>query len=136
MPIITPAYPSMCATHNVTQSTLNVMRSEFLRAAETADRIMIGNQGWCELFKGHDFFFRYKYYLQILASAEGPEQQRRWIGLVESRLRQLVMKLELVEGVQVAHPFTEIFEHVEEGKQETVFYVGLDLSTKMRTFSY
>lgn len=29
MPIITPAYPSMCATHNVTDSTKAVMLSEF-----------------------------------------------------------------------------------------------------------
>ena len=29
MPIITPAYPSMCATHNVTQSTQMIMTEEF-----------------------------------------------------------------------------------------------------------
>lgn len=29
MPIITPAYPSMCSTHNVTDSTKTVMLSEF-----------------------------------------------------------------------------------------------------------
>jgi poly(A) polymerase len=29
MPIITPAYPSMCSTHNVTDSTKSVMSREF-----------------------------------------------------------------------------------------------------------
>lgn len=29
MPIITPAYPSMCATHNVTESTQMIMTEEF-----------------------------------------------------------------------------------------------------------
>jgi hypothetical protein len=29
MPIITPAYPAMCATHNVTASTQMVMTEEF-----------------------------------------------------------------------------------------------------------
>jgi poly(A) polymerase Pap1 len=29
MPIITPAYPAMCATHNVTVSTQMVMTEEF-----------------------------------------------------------------------------------------------------------
>lgn len=31
MPIITPAYPSMCSTHNVTQSTQMIMTQEFKR---------------------------------------------------------------------------------------------------------
>lgn len=31
MPIITPAYPSMCATHNVMESTHQIMKEEFQR---------------------------------------------------------------------------------------------------------
>ena len=31
MPIITPAYPSMCATHNVMASTQLIMTEEFKR---------------------------------------------------------------------------------------------------------
>ena len=31
MPIITPAYPSMCSTHNVTLSTQQIMTAEFKR---------------------------------------------------------------------------------------------------------
>lgn len=33
MPIITPAYPSMCSTHNVTLSTQSIMTAEFKRGA-------------------------------------------------------------------------------------------------------
>jgi poly(A) polymerase len=33
-------------------------------------------------------------------------------GTVESRLRQLVMKLEFVESLTLAHPFVKGFEHV------------------------
>lgn len=36
----------------------------------------------------------------------------RRAGTVESRLRQLVMKLELVESLTLAHPFTKGFDHV------------------------
>lgn len=31
MPIITPAFPVMCSTHNVSTSTMNVMAAEFVR---------------------------------------------------------------------------------------------------------
>ncbi|CCO30604.1 poly(A) polymerase [Rhizoctonia solani AG-1 IB] len=35
MPIITPSYPSMCSTHNVTRSTMSVMNDEFMRGELT-----------------------------------------------------------------------------------------------------
>ncbi|KAI9011184.1 polymerase [Gaertneriomyces semiglobifer] len=110
MPIITPAYPSMCATHNVTVSTQRVTTQEFERAADIADRVMIGSAKWLELFTPSDFFLRYKYYLQVIASSSDPEAQLRWSGMVESRLRQLVMKLELVENLEIAHPYIKSFE--------------------------
>jgi poly(A) polymerase len=31
MPVITPAYPSMCSTHNITASTMTVIKNEMLR---------------------------------------------------------------------------------------------------------
>ena len=44
MPIITPAYPSMCATHNVTSSTQMIMTEEFkkgvTRAAVSENKLM------------------------------------------------------------------------------------------------
>ncbi|KND02181.1 polynucleotide adenylyltransferase PAP1 [Spizellomyces punctatus DAOM BR117] len=112
MPIITPAYPSMCATHNVTVSTQRVTTEEFERAADIADRIMVGSGRWVELFTKSDFFSRYKYYLQVIASSKEAESQLRWAGMVESRLRQLVMKLELVDHLELAHPYIEGFEKV------------------------
>ena len=110
MPIITPAYPSMCATHNVTNSTQLVKLREFERAANIVDRIIIGTASWTELFEKHDFFTRYKYYLQILASSSSSETQLSWSGMVESRLRQLVMKLEVNSDIEIAHPFIKGYD--------------------------
>lgn len=31
MPVITPAYPSMCSTHNITASTMTIVKNEMLR---------------------------------------------------------------------------------------------------------
>jgi poly(A) polymerase len=118
MPVITPAYPSMCSTHNVTQSTQKITSDEFLRAANLTDKILIGKESWKVLFEKSDFFLRYRYYLQICASSTSADGQSKWSGLVESRLRQLIMKLELVEMLEVAHPFIKTFERVQECKSE------------------
>jgi poly(A) polymerase len=112
MPVITPAYPSMCSTHNVTQSTQIITTHEFGRAAEITDKILSGKENWSALFQKSDFFHGYKYYLQVCASSSSAEVGLKWAGLVESRLRQLIMKLELAENLEIAHPFIKGFERV------------------------
>ena len=59
MPIITPAYPSMCSTHNVTSSTQAVIISEFKRAADISDRIVVGQAKWSDLSLKDGFFYLY-----------------------------------------------------------------------------
>ncbi|KAF9925118.1 polynucleotide adenylyltransferase [Linnemannia zychae] len=105
MPIITPAYPSMCATHNVTDSTKAVMLSEFKEAAELVNRIMSNRVPWSALFTKDDFFTRYRHYLQVIASSDSEERHLTWSGLVESRIRHLVAKLERIDNLVLAHPY-------------------------------
>ncbi|KAF9432642.1 polynucleotide adenylyltransferase [Entomortierella beljakovae] len=116
MPIITPAYPSMCATHNVTDSTKAVMLSEFKDAAERVNRIMVERAPWSSLFVKDDFFSRYKHYLQVIASSDSEEQHLRWSGFVESRIRHLVTKLERVENLVLAHPYIKGFSRITNYK--------------------
>ncbi|KAH8096719.1 polymerase [Cristinia sonorae] len=112
MPIITPAYPSMCATHNVTQSTQMIMTEEFKKGSEIVEKVIMGTANWSDLFAKHNFFHKYRYYLRVIASTGSPELQIKWAGTVESRIRQLVMKLEYVDSVQLAHPFIKGFDQV------------------------
>ncbi|KAI9000742.1 polymerase [Trametes punicea] len=112
MPIITPAYPSMCATHNVMRSTEQIMREEFQRGCNIVDQVMKGEAEWSALFEKHDFFHRYRFYLQIVASSSDPETQSKWSGTVESKVRQLVMRLEFVDALKLAHPFIKGFDVV------------------------
>ncbi|KAI9574283.1 poly-A polymerase [Boletus coccyginus] len=112
MPIITPAYPAMCATHNVTASTQMIVTEEFKKGADIVDRVIVGTASWSELFAKHDFFHKYRYYLQVIASTGDSELQIKWAGTVESRIRQLVMKLEYVDSLILAHPFIKGFEQV------------------------
>ncbi len=112
MPIITPAYPSMCSTHNVNLQTQTIMTQEFKRGAEICDRITIGSAQWAELFEKHDFFYKYRYYLQVVASSGQADLQLKWSGTVESKIRQLILKLEFVPGLLLSHPFTKGFDRV------------------------
>ncbi|GAA5857214.1 hypothetical protein JCM8547_009376 [Rhodosporidiobolus lusitaniae] len=124
MPIITPAYPSMCSTHNVTLSTQQIMTAEFKRAAEIVDKVFVGTAPWSELFRSHDFFSKYRYYLQITASSGSADVQLKWSGTVESRIRQLVMKLEYVDSLVLAHPYVKSFDRtnycLDEAEQRAV----------------
>jgi len=112
MPIITPAYPAMCATHNVTASTQMIVTEEFKKGADIVDKVIVGKATWSELFEKHDFFHKYRYYLQVIASTGNAELQTKWAGTVESRIRQLVMKLEYVDSLTLAHPFVKGFDQV------------------------
>lgn len=110
MPVITPAYPSMCSTHNVTRSTLTLMTNEFTRGSEIVAKIEAGEAEWSELFTKTDFFLRHRNFFQILAVAETEEDHRMWSGYVESKVRILMNKLELEANIAVAPPCTETFD--------------------------
>lgn len=86
MPIITPAYPSMCSTHNVSCSTQAIMTKEFKRGADIIDRIVVRSANWSELFESHDFFSKYRYYLQITASSVDPDVQLKWSVPIQQKI--------------------------------------------------
>ena len=111
MPVITPAYPSMCATHNITASTQKIILQEFRRGIEIMNDISQGKKTWSDLLTRHTFFHQYKFYLCIVAATTGTSEQHKvWSGMVESKLRLLIQKLEVTEGIQIAHPYVKSFE--------------------------
>ncbi|KAG4388463.1 hypothetical protein AAZX31_09G162600 [Glycine max] len=105
MPIITPAYPCMNSTYNVTSSTLRVMSDEFRRGSEICEAMEASKADWDTLFEPYPFFESYKNYLQIDITAENADDLRQWKGWVESRLRQLTLKIERhTYGMLQCHP--------------------------------
>ncbi|GAV62347.1 PAP_RNA-bind domain-containing protein/PAP_central domain-containing protein [Cephalotus follicularis] len=94
MPIITPAYPCMNSSYNVSSSTLRIMTDEFQRGNEICEAMESNKADWDTLFEPHAFFEAYKNYLQIEISAENADDLRNWKGWVESRLRKLTLKIE------------------------------------------
>lgn len=113
MPVITPAYPSMCATHNINASTQKIILRELKRGDELMADISAHRKPWSALFAKHDFFYRYKYYLSVVATTRGDDEQHlKWSGLVEAKLRLLVTKLENLPQVNLVHPYVKEFEKV------------------------
>ncbi|KAJ7970323.1 Poly(A) polymerase-like protein [Quillaja saponaria] len=94
MPIITPAYPCMNSSYNVSSSTLRIMSDEFQRGNEICEAMEANKADWDTLFEFYPFFESYKNYLQIDISAENADDLRNWKGWVESRLRLLTLKIE------------------------------------------
>lgn len=69
MPIITPAFPSMNTTHNVSNSTKRAIMTEFEKGVKIVD-FLIENRGktaltWKRLFKKFNFFKAYSHFIQI-----------------------------------------------------------------------
>lgn len=54
---------------------------------------------WDTLFEPYAFFEAYKNYLQIEITAENADDLRKWKGWVESRLRQLTLKVETLKSL-------------------------------------
>jgi poly(A) polymerase len=104
MPIITPAYPSMCSTHNIMGCTLEVMKEELRRGEytpitfgaplsallltgqEVTGRIFNDEGQWSELFEKHIFFSKYQYYLQVISSCCDKTEQSKWYAFLVSSL--------------------------------------------------
>lgn len=123
MPVITPAYPAMCATHNISNSTKKIILREMDRAGGIVDKIMRGVLEWNAFFTRHTFFTQdYQYYLRIIASSTNKEAQAVWSGTVESKVRHLVMGIERDEAacrsIELVHPYVKGYERVHHCKNE------------------
>ncbi|PSR96145.1 Nuclear poly(A) polymerase [Actinidia chinensis var. chinensis] len=126
MPIITPAYPCMNSSYNVSESTLRVMMEQFQFGNKICEEIELHRGRWSALFEPYLFFESYKNYLQVDVVAADPDDLRAWKGWVESRLRQLTLMIERDTcGKLQCHPHPH--EYVDTSKQcaHCAFFMGL-----------
>lgn len=101
MPIITPAFPSMNSTHNVTETTKRVLLEELSRAYRVAEAVEKGRCSWSEVYRPIPFFSQYRIYIQIEVLCKAAEVFTKWLGFIESKQRHLVKQLEQLPSVQV-----------------------------------
>jgi len=129
MPIITPAYPQMNSTYNVTKSTLKVMQEEFKTSLAICEGIISSNASWDKLFEPPNFFAQYKHFIVLEASSSCEDDHAQWVGLVESKVRHLVANLER-EAINLAHIWPYTYPSLVEGQEKTCCYwfIGLELN--------
>lgn len=131
MPVITPAFPSMCATYNVSQSSLSIIKRELERASEMAQQIIDKRLPWKDLFAKHTFFTSdYKYYISVISASKVKDDQKLWSGLVESKVRMLVQGLDRHQSISIARVFNKGFERTHWCKNEDEMKLVEDGSTK------
>ncbi|GFP83886.1 nuclear poly(A) polymerase 4 [Phtheirospermum japonicum] len=126
MPIITPAYPCMNSSYNVSSSTLRVMMEQFEFGKKICEDIELNKLQWNALFEPYSFFESYKNYLQVDIIASDLDDLRSWRGWVESRLRQLTLMIERDTcGKLQCHPYP--LDYVDSSKQcaHCAFFMGL-----------
>ncbi|PON32747.1 Poly(A) polymerase, partial [Parasponia andersonii] len=126
MPIITPAYPCMNSSYNVSTSTLRVMMEQFQFGNKICQEIEMNKVQWSKLFEQYLFFESYKNYLQVDIIAADADDLRSWKGWVESRLRQLTLMIERdTLGKLQCHPYPH--EYIDMTKQcaHCAFFMGL-----------
>ncbi|KAK0732826.1 Poly(A) polymerase central domain-containing protein [Apiosordaria backusii] len=111
MPIITPAYPAMCATHNINRSSKVVIMQELEKGVQVTEEIMTGRAPWKALFTKHTFFTSdFRYYLTVISSSRTKDAQNVWSGFIESRVRVLVNKIENHPAIVLARPFNKGYD--------------------------
>lgn len=128
MPIITPAYPAQNSTFNVTHSTRCIMIKEFHRGLDVCTDITLDRKKWEDLFEPLKFFSLYKHYIVICAKASSLEHHVKWSGLVESKIRILISKLEYNDGIELAHVYPTAYGPPPGDKSEEVsmWFIGLE----------
>ncbi|CRH00882.1 poly(A) polymerase PAP, putative [Plasmodium relictum] len=130
MPIITPAFPCMNSTYNVTYCTRNILIEEFKRAHSIINymednpsnntniniNILNNNNNtsynsnniWANILKPLDLFTNYKHFLHIQIMATNELIHNKWKGWIESKIRLLFKKLETINELKI-RPYPKFY---------------------------
>ena len=154
--IITPAFPAMNSTYNVSETTKRVLLKEFEFFKEFSNLISNSNYNinnensmnnknmnvnnnsvinrnvnefkftWKDFFNEIDFFSYYSCYLQIDIVSRNEEDHKKWQGFVESRLRFLIKFLEEIKQIKV-HPHPKEHSFVDnQFEYDSTYFFGLE----------
>lgn len=120
MPVITPVYPPICSTYNITVSTLTVMKREFARSSNIIQQLSnseISPEAAFEaLCAPSDFFTRHKNYFLVVLASSSQQELKKFSGFAIPKIRVFAAKLEIIENISYAYVYPEA--HEGEGTME------------------
>ncbi|KAF2480912.1 Poly(A) polymerase papa [Neohortaea acidophila] len=129
MPIITPAFPRANACHTIGPSTKKVLLQEMERAEGIVRSIYESGRPWRDLFQRHSFFTdAYRHYICVITAGRTKEAQQAWSGLVESKVKWLIVGIEHsdAKSVELVQPYNKGFNRVHECKGDADIDKTLD----------
>lgn len=133
MPIITPAFPSMNSTHNVTATTQRIILEEFRKGYKVVCQVEQGKASWSEVYRKSNFFAEYKHFIHFEILANSAQVFLKWKGWIESKLRHLVRQLEQIPSVEV-RPWPDPIDFKDKDWQHcAAMFMGLKIEKHGKT---
>ena len=107
MPVITPAFPCMNSTYNVTETTRRILLSEFGRGNEILSSFVQDNNTILDrLVRSPPFLSLFNFYIVVKVESGNPALLNKLKGFVESRIRLFLKFLENpTSGIHSARPW-------------------------------
>ena len=129
MPIVTPSFPCMNSTYNVTETTKRILISEFARGAEVMGAFAEekGSETVLnKLVRSPPFLSLFNYYIVVDVYCGSETAFNKLKGFVESRVRMFLKYLESSSGIQSVRPWPKEFDANDtQGVHRTMWLVGL-----------
>merc|ERR1712110_374031 len=85
MPVITPAFPAMNSTHNVTETAKRILLAEFRRGYKIVQQIESGTANWDEIHDPFPYFTVFPRFIWLEILAKDKEGFHNFAGHVESK---------------------------------------------------
>lgn len=138
MRVLTPAFPCMNTTYNVSMATLAIIESQLKLAHFTLRDITSGKKEWKDLFKPINFYKEYKQFFEINVVGRNCTKGEftSFKGYVESKLRKLTEKMErhpldgntLAGDVIYIHLYPQCYHKTDAGYEYSeTYYYGMKL---------
>jgi len=132
MMVITPAFPCMNSTYNVSATTLKIVSGHFKEGWDIISRCSNERKpvDWKKVFEKYEFFKNYYHFIEITigSDSETREPYVKWRSLVESKLRYFTKGFEFFEYHKQLdiRPYPIPFERDSEiFKYGVSYYIGV-----------